>query len=188
MNPGMERLESRNAPAVILPPSMSFSMAPDGTPWLGGPVTLRSSLSPGWKDKIVRAIDEWGRAVGVVFYEVPDDGRAIGSADDRGVGIIRFGGNRDEPHVLARAYYPGPDRGSDVSINTGQDWQAFDLYSVALHELGHAIAGLNHGESPVMSPTYQGVLSGLVLADIAAARNATDVALASPAQLFSKMN
>lgn len=189
MSPMCEFLESRESTSYVWAPYLTFSFVPDGTAWLGGPSVAWSTLGarkPDWKDAFRRAMVDWGQAIGFTPVEVIDDGRAIGSVDGLGVGTVRIGGNPDAPNVLARAYFPGPGAGSDVAVNTDQNWRAFDLYSVALHELGHALAGLRHGESPVMSETYQGALAGLVAADVVAARDATDIIPPTPIQLLSK--
>lgn len=165
---------------------MTWSFVPDGTAWLGGPSTLQSDLStkrPDWRYQVRRAFAEWSRALGLMFVEVPDSGQPIGAESP----TIRIGGNREASNVLARAYFPGPAHGSDVAFNTSHDWGSlFDVYSVALHELGHAVADLRDGESPVMSPVYQGELKGLTRDDVVAAQRSVDVAR-GPVALFSKM-
>lgn len=183
---GFDRLEARECPGWTWGSVVSWSFVPDGTQWLGGVSTLQGDMDarrPGWRDQIRRAFSEWSRALGLMFAEVPDDGRPLGSESP----TIRIGGNREASNVLARAYFPGPAHGSDLAFNTAHDWgSSFDVYSVALHELGHAVADLRDGESPVMAPAYQGTLSGLTPADVRAAQSSVNV-VRGPAALFSKM-
>lgn len=142
-----------------------------------------SAKRPDWRDQISRAFAEWSRALGVMFVETADSGLALGAEYP----AIRIGGNAEASNVLARAYFPGPAHGSDLSFNTSHDWgEGFDVFSVALHELGHAVADLRDGESPVMAPAYQGTLAGLTQSDIRAAQASVNV-VRSPASLFSKM-
>ena len=181
-----EILEPRDCPGYAWGPAVTWSVVPDGTAWLGGVSTLRSDMAAkraDWRDQVRRAFAEWSKALGILFVEVNDPGAPLGAE----MPTVRIGGNRETSNVLARAYLPGPGRGSDVTFNTAHDWGgSLDLYSVTLHELGHAVADLKDGASPVMSPVYQGTLAGLSPADV-------DAALASvrvergPAALFSKM-
>ena len=69
----------------------------------------------------------------------------------------------DSPTVLAHTFYPAPLNAEpiagDMHLNDDERWQVgadTDLYSVALHEAGHAL-GLVHVDDPnqVMYPYYQ---------------------------------
>jgi len=80
-------------------------------------------------------------------------------------------------NVLAHAYYPAPPNpepiAGDVHFDDDDAWHAgsyVDLFSVALHELGHSL-GLGHSDNPnaVMYPYYSQV-TGLAEEDIAAIR------------------
>lgn len=186
IRPAPESLERRDCPGYAWGPVVAWSFVPDGTQWLGGVSTLAADLDrkrPGWRDEIRRAFDAWSMALGITFAEVPDSGRPLGAESP----TVRIGGNADPSNALARAYLPGPGAGSDVTFNTAHDWGSqFDVFSVALHELGHAVADLRDGESPVMAPAYQGTLAGLTPADVRAAQSSVSVNR-GPMAILSKM-
>jgi hypothetical protein len=85
----------------------------------------------------------------------------------------------DGPHgVLAHTFYPSPVNSEpiagDMHLDADEDWHAgsdTDLFSVVLHETGHAV-GLGHSSVPgaVMYPYYR-FSSGLTDDDIAGIRN-----------------
>jgi hypothetical protein len=80
--------------------------------------------------------------------------------------------------VLAHTFYPAPQNGEpvagDMHFDADESWQvgsAMDVFSVALHEAGHAL-GLGHSSIPgaVMYPYYR-FSSGLTDDDIAGIRS-----------------
>ncbi len=77
--------------------------------------------------------------------------------------------------ALAHTFYPAPPNpepiAGDMHLDDSESWRIganTDLFSVTLHELGHAL-GLGHSDNPadVMYPYYK-MVSGLAAGDIAA--------------------
>ena len=131
------------------------------------------------RNEILRALGEWAR------YAHLDFSPASAPTADRTVNILFARGAHGDPYpfdgaggVLAHTYYPAPPNAEpiagDMHLDADENWQvgaAVDLFSVALHEAGHAL-GLGHTDSPgtVMYPYYR-FFSGLSDDDIAGIRD-----------------
>lgn len=122
---------------------------------VGGALNARAAIRA--------ALASWEGAADIHFLEVADNGVAFNAAG--AVGNIRFGGHDFAGTTLAHGYYPPPNGVSaagDVHFDGDYNWSTlavtpagnYDLQSVALHEVGHAI-GLTHAAvgPDVMDPT-----------------------------------
>jgi hypothetical protein len=131
------------------------------------------------KAEMERALREWQRYAAVSFTPGTESGAA------RTIAILfarRAHGDGfpfDGPGaVLAHTYYPSPPNAEpiagDMHLDAEENWQVgagVDVFTVALHEAGHAL-GLGHSSRPgsVMYPYYRQA-AGLSDDDIAGVRD-----------------
>ena len=139
------------------PQRVTFSFVPDGTSIGGTPSALYSTLNAeyaGWQSIFIQAAAIWEQVANVNLVQVADNGAALGVGSyqqgDPNMGDIRISAIPLGSGVLASTFYPPPINGSsdggDMLFNSNANWTkgtGYDLLTVAVHELGHAL-GMGH--------------------------------------------
>lgn len=185
---GLEQLEERWTPAQFGipwndPAHLTMSLAPDGTTAAGQASELFSALDAQmprdtWQNVLRRAAQTWANVSNINVGLVSDQGQAFGTSGptqgDKRFGDIRIGGLPMAATELAVSTPPATavsgTFAGDIFINTAVAYTPLTLYSVALHEFGHAF-GLDHSTDPasVMFPNLNGQRN-LTTGDVSAIR------------------
>lgn len=114
------------------------------------------------QSEIVRAFEEWAKHAKLRLVA------GAGAAGNHAISVLFAQGAHGDGYpfsrqVLAHTFFPAPPNpepiGGDMHFNEDQGWHLgadIDLYTVALHEAGHAL-GLGHTDQPddVMYPYYR---------------------------------
>ena len=191
-----ERVMACNGALVEGAIAEAFSLYGDGWPADAGGIELRYQIanSPGdipldlVAAEIRRALAEWAKHGNVRFVPTLD------GQGDATIAIRFARGSHGDAYpfdgpgrVLAHTFYPSPPNpeplAGDMHLDADETWGIgvnTDLYTVVLHELGHAL-GIGHSDQPgaVMYPYYRS-LSILSSNDIAAVQSLYGAAQSLP--------
>jgi hypothetical protein len=140
---------------------ITYSFVPDGTSIGGTPSVLFQTLNAKfptttWQQQFQKAAAAWEAAANINLSQVTDDGSPEGvngnQQDDPRFGDIRISAIPQSPGTLASTFLPPPINGGtdagDIIFNSTTNWQinsAYDLETVAIHEIGHAL-GMGHSQ------------------------------------------
>ncbi|XP_062983806.1 collagenase 3-like [Elgaria multicarinata webbii] len=157
-------LEVMKQPRCGIPDVAGYHFFPKRIKWLAWGLTFRIvNYTPDMgRDEVDQAIEEavqvWRDVIPLHFTRL-SHGTAdmmLSFATKEHGDLFPFDGPLGQ---LAHAFPPGGDIGGDVHFDDDETWtndsRAFNLFSVAAHELGHAL-GLDHSTDPeaLMYPLY----------------------------------
>jgi hypothetical protein len=171
---------------------MSMSFAPDGTDVGGSPSVMFQTMAAdgissvaNWETQIVRAVQTWVANTNISVGIVSDSGDAFGSAGavqgDTRFGDIRIAARPLSSGAVAESSpftWNGSTWAGDIVFNSnykfgiGNSKQFYDVFSVALHEVGHVL-GIDDNSVNPSAAMYQSYhyLTGLDSTDIASVQS-----------------
>ncbi|KAM3592150.1 uncharacterized protein V6R79_013815 [Siganus canaliculatus] len=123
---------------------------------------------------LVRAFKAWSDAAPLTFQRLQTDSRGAAAGGDIRVSFSRLFHEDGYPFdgeggTLAHAFFPSTDEvGGDTHFDDDEKWsfrgdsRTTDLFTVAVHEFGHAL-GLSHSSTDpsIMRPYYQGPMGDI---------------------------
>jgi hypothetical protein len=188
--PSLEWLEDRITPTGVPWPdgqALTLSFLPDGT--TAGKTTsdlfrLLNKQAPAatWEVAVMRAFQTWAAAANINIGLVADGGQPLGTSStfqhDPRFGDIRVAAEKMATNTVALGTpfsYAGLAWSGSTLFNDGDAFSVnggpgqYDLFTVALHEAGHALGLWDNLADPTsaMNPYYQGPITGLDAQDVA---------------------